>query len=85
MIFELLETEGLTFEQWQALVMKGIEFCESQLMVALTKIALNSTDSDIRFNAIQTLDISNGLDEDLVSKILSIDKDSEIINYLKNK
>jgi hypothetical protein len=85
MISELLNNEDLTFEQWQALVLKGVEFCETEAMAALSKLALTSQDSSIRFNAIQTLDLGGRLDSILIKKIQSSEKDIDIIGYLKER
>jgi hypothetical protein len=78
-----LDSSTITFDQWQDLVLKGMEYCESATIITLKSIALNCDDDELRFNSIQTLDVGEYMDESFYSSLLTHERDKGILEYLK--
>ena len=54
-ILKILESELLTFEQWNQFIQKGLDYCYKETIQSLEYISKNHGDDERRFNASQKL------------------------------
>lgn len=77
--------EDIPFEECQAVISKVIVSGSRPGLLWLQHIAQNHSDSARRFNMIQMLDEAGKLDEEFRALLLQNEKDSEILELLKNE
>ena len=77
--------EDTLFEEWQAAVSKVLASGSRPGLLWLQHIARNHPDSGWRFNVIQMLDETGKLDADLKTALLQSEKDSGIVELLKDE